>query len=1683
LTLLQALQTEDALATPEQQSVLAAYVGWGALVDVFKDPESYQADWEERYKSAERKEWERKWQGVHDELQEKLSPEQWRTARESSLTAFYTGPEITNGMWSLLERLGFEGGAVLEPAAGCGVFLGLMPEAMARRSRLTAVELEAISAGILGQLYPDARVIHGGFESAKIPNASQDLVIGNFPFGDMKVFDKENPEAAKFSLHNYFFLKSLDKVKAGGLVVAITSAYTMDAQTPAFRRAMAERADLVGGIRLPSSAFRSSAGTQVVTDILAFRKKSDASFPGQDFLSTGMVDLGEDRNGLNVQVPVNQYFLDHPEQVLGKFGMGGLYRGDSLTVLDDPEKPALGEALAQALRAFPENIVNHTAQGLTQEMRREVLLSSEKEGLLVLHEGKPYVVENGELVIPPTLEKGKGSRLTELTRGLQTYIPLRTTLKELIAEQLSMEADESKITELRAQLNEQYDAFTESGKLPLGKKSAHRDLAIDIEWPLVQALEITKTVMGPDGNPQKAFEKAAIFNRRTIFPRTEPQEAQSLEEAISISSAFRGRLDGAFVAQLVSQHEEKVKQELVDRKLAFVNPETGILESADDYLSGFVRRKLEMAEAAMVNAPEFAANVEALRGVQPIPLPIQAITCKLGAGGWVPAEVLTRFAREVLGYSLRFEYVSIAKAWSISGNEYPSDHGQATKWSTAVKDALDLLKDCLAMKRTMIRIPHPVEEGRTIVDQTATIQAQAMQEKIEHAFTEFVRSNPEIAALVEEAYNRTFNGVVRKVWKVPDIEYFPGANREVKLEPFQKRSVVRALREPELMAHVVGAGKTYSLITIAMEQRRLGIARKPVIVVQGSTLGQFVKSFRFLYPDANVLAPNEHQRDAANRQRLMSQIATGDYDAIVIPHSFFDMVPDDPERVKWFVAAQVQELEDALGTLGRRGDRRVTSSIRARIKFYKEMGTRADHVLEGFDAAEAASDDKEVSRKEKSKIKAGVKRKNHLLAKFDRHTDQVMTWEQLGVDSLMVDEAHRYKRRDFYTGIDRSVKGVDKGSSKRSMGLLMKADYIREKNNNRNLVLATGTPITNTIAEIWTMLGYVRPDVLEAYNVSSFDEFVGTFALISTELEMTYSGKFAAISRLRKFVNGPELLTMWGMAADNVRPEDITRVTLPRVQGGNMRIIDLEPTETVSSSIAHWRNVLLEWQQMSGKEKAELSHIPILVMGRSRQISVDPRLVDPNLPDLPGSKLDECVERAFDVYQRGAEERWTQIIFCDLYQSKLSDEHGRRFNVYNAIKAKLIARGVPAAEIEIVSSTNVLKDEARAELFEQVQAGLVRFLIGGTESLGIGTNVQDRLKAIHHLDLPMTPAQLEQRNGRIVRGGNQNEEVEINSYGVRRTLDSALAQIMMNKAKFIQQVMEGSVKDREFDDPSGSIALSAAEMLAAYADDPLVFRKIQVEVELQRLRQSRAAWADEKKDFRMQINSEANAEMNQVQSLQARKALNERLALLKTALPELAEDFKNYSLVEALAEIPKQVAKLNPYTTDVFTNIVRRPAPLVLRDRWTIRPSIVVELRRSDGEDLKPRITPRAIDVRWELDGVPQSMLNGNFNSGQGTMLFKSIAASIERSQALPAQMEVRLRNTRATLATLREQIEAPFEREGELVTFASELDELNGILEARGKEEAQQADVHSGDFAELDQDFAETVEEEGAIA
>jgi len=1427
IELVNRLYAENRNPSPEEKKVLAQYVGWGAFAQKIFNEEYTRPldDFAAGRRTPERTFWQtgtldkfNTWKSkygkkLHPALGGALTQEEWDAARASTLNAHYTDRDVITRMWAMVARLGFKGGAVLEPAAGVGHFIGMMPETLAEKSRVNAVELDAITGKILTKLYPQARVQISGFEKARgLGDNTQDLVISNFPFGKFSVFDPKRKQYEKWSIHNYFFGRSLDAVRPGGLVVAITSHFTLDAATNGEIRAeLAKKADFVGGIRLPNNAFKKNAGTEVVTDILVFRKKDASSYGlAQDFRVAEEIAIGKDGKAF-----VNEYFVKHPEMVLGKHStQGTMYSDNEYTVEPLGDRNDFNLQLIHAVGRFPENIMG---EGQAAEAAAGPVKYAERgdpDGALIERDGEIYMVTEGKLVAP-TLIDSKGKEVAALASASRKaraaqYLKIKSAHKTLIERSNTHEATDAELATLRAELNRSYDEYVRLYGY-IGDTSNSFLKKIDIEFPVVDSLEneevaiVADTVKSgknkgqPTNRKVKTFTKSDTFTKRTIYPFVEPTTAENIEDAVSLSEVYRAGMDTGYIAQLIGRDETDVRTELVTKGLAFLNPQTGLLEAPDAYLSGNVKKKLKAAQAAAEDNPEYAGNVKALEAVQPAAVDIEFIHFKLGSP-WLPAESIQDFLKETMGVDARaaFSKNNEMSRWhmEVTNGEYAALNRET--WGAGGMSGSDLVADALNLKRPQVTYTE-IDDGvrRTVKDVEATEAAQAKQEEIQEEFLRWARAHERWKKDLAEIYNEEKNGHVLRAQTNPRIEHFPGANPQIKLRPLQKRFVARGLRESTIFSYGVGTGKTYSFISLAMEMRRVGTAKKPLIVVQNSTIGQYRKAFNRLYPGARVLIPDEKQRAARYRQRLLSQMATGDWDAIVMPHSFFDGIADDPEREAAFIREQIDMINTALAEAEDEGADHWTVKDLEALKQRKE--TRLEKAL-------------------------------------DRRKDKAIPFEQMGIDALLVDEAHAYKRSEFFTKMAK-VKGIDSGASQRSTSLFLKARYVQGKTGGKNVILATGTPISNTTAELWTIVRYVRPDLLEDYGIELFDDFAATFGRTQTALEETETGTYREVERFNKYVNGLELLTMWRTAADVQLTRD-AGLKLPDIAGGKPEFVTVERTPQLNRFIDQIRAAREQWDHLSGKEKMKNRHVPLVLFGLAKKAAVDMRLVNARNDDHPDSKLNQVVKNVFEVWKGTAGNRSTQVVFLDSYR----DSTGR-FNAYEDIRAKLIEQGIPKEEVAVV--TDAKGDAAREALFDRVRSGAVRVVIGSSQKLGVGVNMQDLLYAAHHVDVPPRPMDIEQRNGRIVREGNSNPKVRIYNYGVRATLDSVMYDRLTKKQRFIDQMLVGDIEGREFDDPLSEEQASLAEMMAAFSGNPLVFEKTDVDLKVKKLRRARLRWEHE----------------------------------------------------------------------------------------------------------------------------------------------------------------------------------------------------------------------------------------------
>lgn len=1646
IRLLKDLQAQGRQATPEEQRVLMQFSGWGSAAEVvFKDrfdqaakavgvgrnPYLYGRD------EADFREWREKYgNALHPALGGLLTEEEWGAAKDSTLNAHYTDRRVVSAMWDMVRRLGFKGGRIVEPSAGSGLFFGLMPDAYRRNSDLAAVELDPITGAILGQLYPDADVQVTGFEKARrMGDNSADLVISNVPFGDYPVNDPNRPQYAKLSIHNYFISRSLDLVRPGGLVAAITTHYTLDGGAAGrVREEWARKADLVAAVRLPGGAFEKNAGTAVTTDVLLFRKKDETPFQGEPFRHLAPVETPEGKT------QINEYFLAHPEMALGEHSMAGkMYGGLEYTL-----KPRAGEdmveALGRAATSLPKGVVGAQAAKPPQERATAGAAElGQRDGALVVKDGKPYMVEDGQLVAPDWTKEKAAQALS--------YAKLKAALLAHLDAMGRPETTDAAIKAGQSSLGSLYDAHV--AKYGPVNARGHAFLSEDLEFPAVAALESVveeteeQTIKSGPHKGQTAlvktirYKKADVFAKRTVEPFREPERAESVADAMKISRVYRGVIDLGYVASLAGTTPEVARGELLASGDVFENPATGLLEPKDLYLSGNVREKLKRAETAAQDSPQYERNVEALREVMPRRLGVDEISFRLGSS-WVPTEVVNAF----------MEHVGIRRAKATFSRVQAGESGQSewhvdfsdlapearNKWGVDGAHAADIIAEALNLRRIEVKDPESDGSGKVkwVKNPEKTAAAQTKQRELQEEFRRFVREHRDLGPVVEEVYNERFNNYVPRSFEVPPVKHFPGASTAIELRPNQKVAVVRGLQESTLMAHGVGSGKTFEIISTAMEMRRLGTAKKPWIVVQGSTLAQFAASFKKLYPQARILVPSEKQREAANRRRLLSQVATGDWDAVITPHSFFNQIAVSPEREETAILEELAEVEAALReenvdptAEGKRGESPKVKHLR---KVLKRRKTRLEE-----------------------------------LASLPR--DKALYFDHLGVDALLIDEAHAYKRGDFFTKMD-NVKGLDRDSSKRSFQMLMKARVIQEKTGGKNVNLYTGTPISNTITEMWTMFRYARPDLLREFGVEQFDDFASTFCETTVSQEETSTGDFKEIERFNKYVNGPELLTMWRMGADVALTENLDYIKgLPKIQGGKPREVVVQRSEALTNFIRNLKAERDAWDNLPGKQKREQSHVPLVIFGEAKKAAIDLRLVDPGLPDAPESKINEAVRNILDRYHKTRAQKATQIVFSDTYQSSLKagkDGSGktikaaRVFNLYQDIKKKLIAGGISADQIAIIN--DYANDEKRAKLFDKVNAGDIAVVIGSTERLGVGTNVQERLLTAHHIDVPIRPMDFEQRNGRIRRPGNMHPEVEILVYGTKNTLDSVRFQILLSKQKFINQLLRGEVQERTFENPFDEVQQTFEDMMAAFSGNPLAKEKMTLTNDVRRLEMLQSAHKARLSSMRYEIRDEERNVEKLKERLEAAKAEAERL---KAAVPD--GKLETLTLGKSL-ERKEAARELDDWIETQGQRIDAAMEGMTL-GKWRATDQAALARRRmveTPAGKYEIVIAPAVYDKDGGIDYVgPKTTYKEadgplayakDFSGAQGLIrrLENEIQGRVNEPDRLRGLSDRALKN----LASLREEIAKPFAQDGELKKARGRLAEVERALASQENED-----------------------------
>ena len=1347
IRLLKELEQDQRLATPEEQEVLSRYVGWGGIPQAFEERNSA---WAEEY----------------TQLKEDLTPEEYSAARASTLNAFYTSPTVIKAMYEALGNMGLKQGNILEPSCGVGNFMGLLPESMGAAS-MYGVELDPVSGQIAKQLYQKNRIAVQGFEETSYPDSFFDSVIGNVPFGAYQVSDRKY-DRYHFMIHDYFIAKSLDLVRPGGVVAVVTSSGTMDKQNPEVRQYFANRADLLGAIRLPNNAFQRNANTSVVADILFFQKRDRAAITEPDWVQLKTTPEG---------YTVNSYFADHPEMVLGDFKTESTQYGKQEVMVKAKEGADLAEQLKDA--------VQHIQGTITEQE----ISDTELEEQVVSIPADPDIKNFSFALVGEDIYYRENSVMNKMELPVVTgervkgMVAIRDATNRLLERQLE-ECSDEEVASLQAELNRVYDSFTAKYGL-LSSNANKRAFSMDSSYCLLTSLEF----LDEKGELKR---KADIFMKRTIR-RAEPvTSVDTASEALAVSIGEKAKVDIPYMMQLTGKTEEEVTEELTG--VIFKNPLTDKWEPSDEYLSGNVREKLNIAKQFAENHSEYMVNVQALERVQPKDLDASEIEARLGAT-WIFPDYITEFMAETfhtprqhINYErIKVQYAEVTGQWNVKGKNVDSSNNplSTATYGTQRANAYRLLEDALNLRDTKIYDTiHDADGEHRVLNRKETTLAQQKQELIREEFKEWIFKDMSRRETLCKIYNERFNSIRPREYDGSHIQ-FVGMNPEIKLMEHQKNAVAHILYgNNTLLAHCVGAGKTFQMIAAGMESKRLGLAQKSLYVVPNHLLEQWGSDFLRLYPGANILVATKKDFEPANRKRFCSRIATGDYDAVIIGHSQFEKIPLSRER-------QIALLEEQIAD--------ITYSIEA--------------------AKEEAGQQYTVKQMEKTKktLKAKLEKLNDQTRK-----DDVVTFEQLGVDRLFVDESHYYKNLFLYTKM-RNVAGISQTDAQKSSDMFMKCRYMDEITGGKGITFATGTPVSNSMTELYTIMRYLQYDTLMNMGMGHFDSWAATFGETVTAIELSPEGTgYRAKTRFARFFNLPELISIFKEAAD-IQTADMLNLPVPEAEYINEV---LKPSEEQKEMVEAFSE---RAEQVRGGVVDPRVDNMLKITNDGRKCALDQRLLNDMLPDAGESKVNACVENAFQVWEDGKDTQATQLIFCDLSTPKTDGT----FNVYDDVRNKLVERGIPKEQIAFIHEYNT--EVKKAELFAKVRAGQVRILMGSTPKLGAGTNVQDRLLALHHLDCPWKPSDLEQQEGRILRQGNQNDKVKIFRYVTENTFDSYMWQILENKQKFISQIMTSKSPVRACEDVDDT-ALSYAEIKALATGNEYIKEKMDLDVQVSKLK-------------------------------------------------------------------------------------------------------------------------------------------------------------------------------------------------------------------------------------------------------
>ncbi len=1381
------LEVENRTATEEERRVLVKYVGWGGIPQVF----AWHAatDWEEE----------------RQKLSALLGTEEYEAARASTLNAHYTSETVIAGIYRAVERLGFQQGRVLEPALGIGHFFGLMPDEMTAHSKLTGVEIDPTSARIARKLYPDADIRNQGFELASLVDGSFDLAISNVPFGDYKLFDPKFSEH-NFLVHDYFFAKGIEKVRPGGLMVFITSKGTLDKIDSGLRDYLHNKADFLGAIRLPNTAFKQNANTEVTADIIFLRKLETGETPGGPAWSA----LDEHSNGDGVIFQINEYFAANPHMMLGEMRHEGtMYRANEPALA--PDTRDLADALREAVENLPSNIYRQLAEkARTDTPDKEDILAPDyvKENAYTLHDGL-IAIRIGN-VLQPLENLGE-----DRARRIRALIKLRDAVRETLRTQIEGR-DEETILLARRVLNDQYDYFVARFG-PLNEKANLRAFDSDPDLPLLLSLE--------DYNDEtRRATKMAIFRERTIQQAQAPRFAETPKDALVLALNATGRADLAAMEALLSRPPDEFLPEL--KGLVYRNPQTEQWETDDQYLSGDVRSKLEDARAAAAADARYQENVTALEAVQPTDLSASEIDARLGAV-WIPAADIEAFARTLLdSEGITVQHAAAIGTWFVKADfTARGTVANTTEWGTTRYSAIELIQDALNLKTPTVYDTDPKTDTR-VINAQQTEGARDKMEKIKERFKTWIWEEDERRERLARKYNDEFNSVRLRVFNGSHLT-LPSSSQQIQLRPHQKNAVWRIVQsDSTLLAHVVGAGKTYTMVAAGIELKRLGLATKPMFVVPNHMLGQFSTEMLMLYPTANILVAGKEDFEASKRARLFSRIATGNWDAVIVTHASFEKIPVSLKTRREFISEQIHEIKQAI-----REQR-------------SERGTRLVKELE------------RVQKRLTAKLEA---------LSADHKKDNTLTFEELGIDRLFIDEAHKFKNLFYVTKMTR-VAGLPQTASERAFDMFLKVQHVQARNKGGGVIFSTGTPISNTMAEMFTMQRYLQMAALRRNSLQHFDSWAGTFGETVTTMELSPDGSgYRLQSRFARFVNVPELMQQFRQVAD-VQTAEMLKLPVPKLEQGRPVTVSAPTTPELKRFVDQ---LVKRTERIKGGKVDPRDDNMLKITTEGRKAALDLRLMLPHLRDNPDSKVNQAVEKIHQVWLDSAPLKGTQMVFCDL---STPQPGGRGFSVYDDVRGKLLARGIPAGEIAFIQDHD--NDTAKAALFKAVREGKVRVILGSTPKMGEGTNVQKRLVALHHLDAPWRPADIEQREGRILRQGNQNEYVKIFRYVTEGSFDAYMWQTLETKCRFIAQVMIGDATMRRAEDVDAA-ALTYAEVKAIASGNPLVIEKAAVDAEVMRFTRLKKQHAESQYQMRYRI-----------------KTLGESTQICERAIANIREDLR-----------------------------------------------------------------------------------------------------------------------------------------------------------------------------------------------